>query len=64
MKTIGIAIDSWKLAIFKRHLKINGFAFTQSPGLTPEMLLLSVKTESVGKLQRVVEAAQLECRSQ
>lgn len=64
MKTAAIAIDNWKLAIFKRHLDAGGFSYTEHPGLTDAAMILKVKTELIGPLQRVVEAAQKECRSQ
>lgn len=61
MKTVGIAIDDWKLPVFKRHLDRAGYAYTEHPGLTKNTLLLKVKTEFVSDLQPVVEAAQKEC---
>lgn len=61
MITAGIAIDKWKLPIFKRHLDAAGFEYTEHKGLTPIMMLLKVKTPSAFKLQPVVEAAQREC---
>ena len=63
MKTVGIAIDDWKLPVFKRHLDRAGYAYTEHPGLTKNTLLLKVKTEFVSDLQPVVEAAQKECGS-
>lgn len=64
MKTAGIAIDNWKLPIFRRHLKGAGFEFTEHPGLTADAMILKVKTDLIAPLQRVIEAAQLECKSQ
>ena len=61
MKTVGIAIDRYKLPVFARHLTEAGYAFEQSPGLNPDMLFLRVKTETIAALQPVVEAAQREC---
>jgi hypothetical protein len=61
MITAGIAIDNWKLPIFKRHLDAAGFEYTEHKGLTPTTMLLKVKTPSAFKLQPFVEAAQLEC---
>lgn len=63
MKTVGIAIDDWKLPVFKRHLDRAGYRYTEHPGLTKNTLLLKVKTEFVSGLQPVVEAAQKECGS-
>jgi len=63
MKTAGVAIDAWKLAIFKRHLDAGGFSYTEHPGLTPGTLFLKVKTERIATLQPVIERAQKECAS-
>lgn len=62
MKTIGIAIDRWKLPIFKRHLDAAEYRFTEHPGDTPDTMLLKVKARFASDLQPVVEAAQKECR--
>ncbi len=64
MKTAGVAIDKWKLAIFKRHLDAAGYSYTEHPGVTHDTLILKVKTDRVAPLQRVIEAAQLECKAQ
>lgn len=61
-ETIGIAIDKWKLPIFKRNLDRAGFTFTEHPGLTPDMLLLKVVTNNRLSITRCVESAQTECR--
>jgi len=63
MKTAGIAIDKWKLPIFKRHLEGAGYSYTEHPGLTADTMLLKVKAEFIAPLQKVVEAAQKECRA-
>lgn len=63
MKTVGIAIDDWKLPVFKRHLDRAGYSYTEHTGLTKNTLLLKVKTEFVSDLQPIVEAAQKECGS-
>ena len=61
MQTAGVAIDNWKLAIFKRHLDAAGFSYTEHPGLGPDAMVLKVKTELIAPLQRVIEKAQKEC---
>lgn len=63
MKTVGIAIDDWKLPVFKRHLDRAGYSYTEHPGLTKDMLFLKVKAEFVSDLQPIIEAAQKECGS-
>lgn len=59
MKTAGIAIDDWKLEIFKRHLGEAGYGYEQRP-LPGNCLLLRVTTENIEALQAVVQAANLE----
>ncbi len=63
MKKAAIGIDNWKLPIFTRHLEGAGYSFEQFP-FTSDSMILKVKTNSVAALQKVVEAAQKECRSQ
>jgi hypothetical protein len=63
MKTAAVAIDAWKLAIFKRHLDAGGFAYTEHPGLSPGTLILNVETPTIAALQPVVERAQWECKA-
>lgn len=55
-----IAIDDWKLPIFKRHLEAAGYTFTQSVGFTPSTLLLAVAHDDLGALHGVVKAANTE----
>jgi hypothetical protein len=57
----GIAIDDWKLPIFKRHLDAAGYSYTEHPGLTKDTLTLKVTCEWVHKLTPVVQAANDEC---
>lgn len=61
MKTAGIVIDNWKLAIFKRHLDGAGYSYTEHPGLTENTMVLRVKCDLIAPLQRVLEAAVKEC---
>jgi hypothetical protein len=61
MKTAGVVIDDWKLAIFRKHLDNAGFAYTQHPGITPDTITLKVKYWWVADLQPVVQAAYDEC---
>lgn len=57
MITAGVVIDDWKLDIFKEILDAEGFEYTEGQGITPNTLLLSVKTESAAKLQPFIERA-------
>ena len=63
---IGIVIERWKLAIFKRRLKAGGFSWTQHNGPIPDTWLLKVTTlkvvtSSADKLGDVIKAANAEC---
>ncbi len=61
MKTAGIAIDDWKLIIFKKHLERAGFLFTKHADLTVGTLILKVGYEKLHTLRAVVEEAEKEC---
>ena len=63
-KKVGICIDAWKLVIFTKHLTAAGYAYAQHPGVTPDTLTLMVETDLIAPLQRVIEAAQKECKLQ
>ena len=61
MKKAVVAIDSWKLAIFKKHLDAAGYKYKELPGLTKDTLILQVEYEWVAELKPLVEAANTEC---
>lgn len=61
MNTAAVAIDDWKLAIFKKHLDAAGFMYTEHPGITSDTLILRVKYEWVSSLKPIIEAANAEC---
>ena len=63
MKIAGIAVDDWKLPVFKKHLDAAGYRYNLHPGITEGTSLLQVECEFVSSLQRVVEAAQEECET-
>lgn len=56
-KTAGVAIDDWKLEIFKRHLDAAGYTYTVHPGLTPGTLFLKVPMEWAHQLAPIIKAA-------
>jgi hypothetical protein len=60
MKKVAIAIDDWKLAIFARRLSAAGYPYEKGAGVTPDTLMLYVKTENVEALEHVVRAANAE----
>lgn len=60
MKKAVIAIDEWKLSIFEHHLSKAGYTYDKDHGLTPDTLILFVKTENLEALAGVVLAANTE----
>ena len=57
MNKAGIAIDRWKLPIFKRHLGGAGYVYEEGKGVTADTLMLYVYTDDLLALGRVVRAA-------
>ena len=60
-KKIAIAIDNWKLPIFKAALTEGGFQFTKLPGVTADTLLLTVTadTSRIPSLVDIIKACQI-----
>lgn len=63
-KKAAIALDTWKLSIFERHLKQGGYSWTNVGELTPGALILTVETESLAALFVVVQAALREAEAE
>lgn len=61
-KTAGVIIDAWKLPIFERHLTQNGYTFKNKGKLVDDTLVLHVYTTNTVALERVIRAANDECR--
>lgn len=59
-----IALDDWKLPVFRRRLKEAGFDYEDKGPLVGATTLLSVETEvsNLAKLQKVVEQSETECQ--
>lgn len=60
MKTAAIALDAYKLPIFKKHLDAAAYKYTEHPISTSGMVILKVSCEWISDLQPVVEAANSE----
>jgi hypothetical protein len=57
-----IVIDTWKLAIFDKHLSKDGFTYTNTgAGLTEDTLVLTLETDRMQALAQTVLRAQQEC---
>ncbi len=60
----GIAVDDWKLPVFRQRLTEAGFTYTDAGGLTHNTTVLTVVTDDVSRLGDVVKACQRECSQQ
>lgn len=60
----GIAVDDWKLPVFRRRLTEAGYEYKDGGELPGGTTLLTVETDNMFKLKSVLEACQAECRSQ
>ncbi len=58
----GIAVDNWKLPVFRKLLEAAGYAYQDGGPLTGEATLLTVETTDVLALKGVIEKCQAECR--
>lgn len=57
-----VAIDDWKLEVFKKHLDDAGYRYEQLPGLTAGTIILKVSYDRIKDLAPVVKAANDEAR--
>jgi hypothetical protein len=60
----GIAIDNWKLPVFRERLTDAGYEYTDGGPLIGDTTLLRVETDDLPKLATVVAACQAECAKQ
>jgi hypothetical protein len=60
----GIAIDNWKLPVFRKRLTDAGYEYTDGGPITGDTTLLRVETDDLPKLAKVVAACQAECAKQ
>lgn len=58
----GIALDDWKLPVFRKRLTEAGFTYTDAGGLTHDTTVLTVETDDLLALKKVIERCQRECR--
>jgi hypothetical protein len=49
-----VAIDEWKLLIFKKALDKKGYKYTKHQTEVPQVLILKVEYEDLGKLTAIV----------
>ncbi len=58
----GIAVDDWKLPIFRKRLTEAGFTYEDGGALTHNTTILKVETSDILALKRVIEICESECR--
>lgn len=58
----GIAVDDWKLPVFRERLTQAGYEYTDGGALTADTTLLTVETNNMLALKKVIEKCQAECR--
>jgi len=57
MKTAAIAIDDWKLPIFKEELDKSSYKYEEVGEITEGTLILKVQVKNLAKLEKVVKRA-------
>jgi hypothetical protein len=62
-KTAAVAVEEWKVPIFRKHLDEAGYAYEGPTPLRPGIVVLKVRYEWVHELKPVIEAAQRECHA-
>lgn len=60
----GIAVDDWKLPIFRKRLEEAGFSYEDAGALTHGTTMLRVETKNMRALEIVVRECQAECRKE
>lgn len=57
----GIALDDWKLPVFRKRLSEARYTYEDAGSLTPGVTLLHVSTDDPAALAKVIIACQAEC---
>lgn len=57
----GITVDDWKLSVFRKRLTEAGYSYEDGGWILPEVTLLTVETQDILALKKVLDACQLEC---
>ena len=58
----GIAVDNWKLPVFRKRLSEAGYDYNDCGQLIGDTTLLTVETNNMLALKKVLERCQSECR--
>jgi hypothetical protein len=57
-----IAVDNWKLPIFRERLTGAGYEYADAGAFTGDTTILTVETNDMLRLKRLLEECQAECR--
>lgn len=55
---VAIAVDDWKLKIFREKLTEAGYEYTDAGAFTADTTILTVETDNIFKLQGVLKDCQ------
>lgn len=58
----GIAVDDWKLPVFRRRLEAAGYEYHDAGAFVGETTFLTVNTDNMLALKKVLEDCEAECR--
>lgn len=58
----GIAVDNWKLPVFRKRLTEAGYEYKDGGTLIGDTTLLTVETDNMLTLKIVLEKCQAECK--
>lgn len=58
----GIAVDNYKLPVFRKRLTEAGYTYQDGGALIGDTTLLTVETNDMLALKKVLERCQAECR--
>ena len=57
-----IGVDNWKLPVVRKRLKEAGYEYQDAGALTDDTTILTVETNNMLALKKVLEQCQTECR--
>jgi hypothetical protein len=57
-----IAVDNWKLPVFRKRLTEAGYQYQDAGAFTGDTTILTVQTDNMLALKKVLEKCQAECR--
>lgn len=60
----GIAVDDWKLPVFRKRLTEAGYEYQDGGALIGQTTLLTVETNDMLALKKVLEECQAACRKE